>query len=135
MKPKSKPSPARVKVFADPASHAALETLKSLQLELRRLRSLAKEITAAYLTKLEARAQELSDRLGEASAIDAGVVGVMLKKVRNLDVKPNKGRRKDLRKIEELLDAIGIDIDALVDGSEKPAAADAHPKKRRSRRA
>lgn len=134
-----KRTPARRPASADPGSQAAFEALKSLQLELRRLRSLAKEIAAAYVSKLEARAEQMADRLGEAAAIDAGAIGVILKKIRDLNVKPHKGRRKDLRKLEELLETIHADVDSVVEDKEPTAAGDPaskpKEKKRRNQRA
>ena len=126
---------SRRPVSSEPGSLAAFEALKSLQLELRRMRSLAKEIAAAYVSKLEARAEQMAARLGEVTAIDAGAIGIVLKKIRDLNVKPHKGRRKDLRKLEELLEAIQADVDGLVDGAEKPAPGGSNEKKRRPQRA
>lgn len=127
---------SRRSASAEPGSLAAFEALKSLQMELRRMRSLAKEIAAAYVSKLEARAEQMADRLNEVATIDAGAIGIVLKKIRGLNVKPHKGRRKDLRKLEELLEGMQSDVEALVDGSDKPATAgESNEKKRRPQRA
>ncbi len=127
-----KRNPSRRPVSSEPGSLAAFEALKSLQLELRRMRSLAKEIAAAYVSKLEARAEQMAARLSEATAVDAGAIGIVLKKIRDLNVKPHKGRRKDLRKLEDLLELIQADVEALADGAEKSVPGESNEKKRRT---
>lgn len=123
---------------AAPDPSAALETMKTLQVELRRIRSLVKEIAAAYIPRLESRAEEVSGRLKEATAADAGELKQMLLKIRRLSVKPQKGRRKDLKKMEALLEELSEDADRVVERSEKISAASsntASEKKRRHGRA
>ncbi|OGH56191.1 MAG: hypothetical protein A3G34_13580 [Candidatus Lindowbacteria bacterium RIFCSPLOWO2_12_FULL_62_27] len=125
---------SKSKVQAEPGSQVVFEALKSLQIEIRRIRSLAKEIAAAYVSKLEAQAEQIAGRLGEATAVDAGAVAIILRKIRDLNVKPHKGRRKDLRKLEDLLVVLGMAVDQLVDGAEKPADAPASGKSKNKKR-
>lgn len=81
---------------------AAAEKLRALQLELRRLRSLAREIAARYLQKQEARLARLAELLAELKDPDPAFFAGLLHELSALEVKNHKGRRKDLARIEDL---------------------------------
>ena len=92
---------------------------KSLQVELRRIRSLVKEIAANYAAKLESRAEATARVLDEIELDPKEDFRRLIKNVRDLTVKPNKGRRKDLRQLEELIDKLRVDIDTIREKQEK----------------
>ena len=98
---REKAKTARRQKAAARAAEAA-EKLRALQLELRRLRSLVKEIAGRYLQKQEARLARLAELLAELKDADPAFFGGLLHELRGLDVKARKGRRKDLARIEDL---------------------------------
>lgn len=98
---REKAKAARQKKAAARAA-AAAEKLRALQLELRRLRSLVKEIAARYLQKQEARLTRLSELLAELRDPDPAFFAGLLHELSALDIKHHKGRRKDLARIEDL---------------------------------
>jgi hypothetical protein len=80
--------------------------------DLDQLRGLLRESVRAYSAKLEAEIVRVREALGEEARKrkptsphfkDARDIGTL---VRNLDVKPEKGRRRDLKKIESLVEDI-----------------------------
>lgn len=81
---------------------AAADQLRALQLELRRLRSLFKEIAGRYVSKQEARITRLAELLADLKDADPKFFAGLVHELRTLEVKTNKGRRKDLARIEEL---------------------------------
>ena len=80
-----------------------------LILETRRLRALFSEIAERYVAETEARIASVVHGI-ETTELPPGKVDAMLEIVRGLTVKPQKGRRKDLARIErateELLRAL-----------------------------
>ena len=83
---------------------------EELVIELRRLRSLMQEVTNTYLIRVTAMIQHLVERFEEhpggyttdESEISGQTHEQILSAIRQLDVKPQKGRRKDLKRIENL---------------------------------
>ncbi len=76
-----------------------------LLLETRRLRSLFSEIAERYVAEMEARIASAVQAV-ETGALPPGKIDAMLKTVRGLTVKPQKGRRKDLARIEKATDTL-----------------------------
>ena len=72
-----------------------------LVLELRRLRAMFSEIAERYVADAEGRIAALVESV-EGKPLPAARAGRMLKIVRDLSVKPRKGRRKDLARIEKV---------------------------------
>lgn len=72
-----------------------------LVLELRRLRALFSEIAERYVANTEGEIVAVIETI-EGKPLAAAKVEAMLKLVRDLTVKPQKGRRKDLARIEEV---------------------------------
>jgi len=70
-----------------------------LVLELRRLRAMFAEIAERYVANAEGEIAGVIDAV-DGKSISAARVGKMLEVVRGLSVKPRKGRRKDLARIE-----------------------------------
>jgi hypothetical protein len=70
-----------------------------LVLELRRLRAMFTEITERYIANAEGEIAAVIDAV-EGRPLPAARVEKMLEVVRALSVKPRKGRRKDLARIE-----------------------------------
>jgi phage-related protein len=74
---------------------------------LQNLRSAARETSRVYLSKIEHDILELIDSVA-ASPARKGLTTRSLQKVlevlENLSLKPEKGRRKDLRRIEEAIE-------------------------------
>lgn len=70
-----------------------------LVLELRRLRAMFTEIAERYVANAEGEIAAVIEAV-EGKSLPAARVEKMLAVVRNLSVKPRKGRRKDLARIE-----------------------------------
>jgi hypothetical protein len=70
-----------------------------LVLELRRLRAMFTEIAERYVANAEGEIAAVIDAV-EGKTLPAARVEKMLEVVRGLSVKPRKGRRKDLARIE-----------------------------------
>jgi len=78
----------------------------SVQMELKRLRSLIEEITSAYLIKRQAQIESFISAISEnESAKEERLKDIrkMQKGLRSLKVKPEKGRYKDLKRVENLI--------------------------------
>ena len=75
-----------------------------LIVEMRRIRSLFVEIGERYLADTEGSIVALIGELDQRK-LPMPSVDRLLKDVRSLSVKPRKGRRKDLARIEMLVDA------------------------------
>ena len=80
---------------------------------LRRLRQITRETAQAYLLKIDADLGALIKRLGEgtvkadnARQLKNSALKQLLKTAKTIDLKPEKGRRKDLRKIEKTVVAM-----------------------------
>ena len=76
-----------------------------LVLELRRLRAMFTEIAERYVANAEGEIAAVIEAV-EGKSLPAARVEKMLKVVRNLSVKPRKGRRKDLARIETIAAAL-----------------------------
>jgi len=70
-----------------------------LVLELRRLRAMFSEIAERYVANAEGEIAAVIETV-EGKSLPATRIDGMLKIVRDLSVKPRKGRRKDLARIE-----------------------------------
>jgi hypothetical protein len=70
-----------------------------LVLELRRLRAMFTEIAERYVANAEGEIAAVIEAV-EGKPLSVARVGKMLEIVRALSVKPRKGRRKDLARIE-----------------------------------
>lgn len=77
-----------------------------LAVELRRLRAMFVEISGRYTANMEARIAELI-KTAEDRRVSAAGVSDLLQMVRAPNVKPQKGRRKDLARIEKTVRAAG----------------------------
>src|SRR5512139_1608390 len=84
-------------------------TRDMLVLELRRLRALFSEIAERYLADTEAGIVH-AIRTVEGKPLSAARVERMLKRVHDLSVKPRKGRRKDLARIEKVVASLRKDL-------------------------
>ncbi|MGZ9265409.1 MAG: hypothetical protein ACXW4S_11745, partial [Candidatus Deferrimicrobiaceae bacterium] len=73
-----------------------------LVLELRRLRAMFTEIAERYVANSEGEIAAVIDAV-EGRTLPASRVEKMLETVRALSVKPRKGRRKDLARIETIV--------------------------------
>ena len=78
---------------------------KPLDIELNRLRSMFKEIVENYATKVEGEIAQLQEVIAEHGSAGGRVQAVqaMLTSIRQLKLKPEKGRRKDLKRIHDLV--------------------------------
>ncbi|MBI3415362.1 MAG: hypothetical protein HY043_08590 [Verrucomicrobia bacterium] len=80
---------------------------KELLNRLQRLRQITRETALAYLTKIDLDLSAIVKRLtddgkaGKRRPLKGGTLKQMLKLAKKIDLKPAKGRRKDLRKIEK----------------------------------
>lgn len=99
--PVAKPAPAPrniAKVLGSKPSRKV--TREMLLLETRRFRAMFSEIAERYVANTEGKIASVIDAI-EATTLSAKKVAAMLKAVRGLAVKPQKGRRKDLLRIEK----------------------------------
>jgi hypothetical protein len=76
-----------------------------LVVEMRRVRAIFVEIGERYLADIEGSIVSIIDDLAQRK-LPPDRVERLLKEVRELDVKPRKGRRKDLGRIESLVDTL-----------------------------
>jgi hypothetical protein len=76
-----------------------------LLLELRRLRALFHEISERYVANVEGKSASLIKSVEEGK-LPAAKVARLLEGIRDLTVKPQKGRRKDLARIERTIEAL-----------------------------
>jgi len=80
-----------------------------LVLELRRLRAMFTEISERYVANAEGEIAAVIDAV-EGKSLNAARVEKMLEVVRALSVKPRKGRRKDLARIETVTASLRKEI-------------------------
>lgn len=87
---------------------AVRRSCEALEAELGRLRALVREVGEAYVTNLEAEVvqiqTDLASSVGDLSR-DEPLIR-MLEEIRDLRVKPAKGRMKDLKRIDALIDRL-----------------------------
>lgn len=76
-----------------------------LLIETRRLRAMFSEIAEHYVANTEGKIASVIDAV-EARTLPAAKIDGMLKAVRDLTVKPQKGRRKDLSRIEKAAEGL-----------------------------
>ena len=76
-----------------------------LLIETRRLRAMFSEIAEHYVANTEGKIASVVDAI-EARTLPAKKIDGMLKAVRGLTVKPQKGRRKDLSRIEKAAETL-----------------------------
>lgn len=82
---------------------------RELVTALRALRILVREIGGNYLAGLQSDLAHIEQTVREAESGKtrprkrAAHMGRLLDKLKRLDVKPNKGRRRDLKRIEKLI--------------------------------
>lgn len=101
----SPPGPAHKIKDAFPRKPSARMARERLVVEMYRLRSLFAEIAQRYTADTEARIAALITT-AESKTIPPTKVSEMLDSVGSVDVKPRKGRRKDLARIEKVVDAL-----------------------------
>lgn len=84
------------------------EACDTLAAELGVLRTQVREVGEAYLTNLEAEIVQIrSDVASMAEDMgDDGAVCRMIDEIRGLRIKPGKGRMKDLKRIDTLIDRL-----------------------------
>jgi hypothetical protein len=101
-KPPAVPRNIAAALGRKPSRKAAREMLL---LETRRLRAMFSEIAERYVANTEGKIASVTDAI-EARTLPAEKIDGMLKAVRALTVKPRKGRRKDLSRIENTLETL-----------------------------
>lgn len=85
-------------------------TREMLVLELRRLRALFSEIAERYLADTEGGIVAAISAI-EGKPLSAARIDKMLKRVHDLSVKPRKGRRKDLARIEKVVASLRKELE------------------------
>jgi hypothetical protein len=95
------PAPAGKKRIAAALARKPTRTVAKdmLVLELRRLRAMFKEIAERYAANTEGEIAAVIEVV-EGKSLSVARAGKMLEVLRALSVKPRKGRRKDLARIE-----------------------------------
>jgi len=83
---------------------------RALEIELRHLRALLREVAANYVSKLEADIERVVEAIGDneerkGGDAQAGQVELrdVLNRIRTLKVKPGKGRRRDVKRMDKLI--------------------------------
>jgi hypothetical protein len=110
-RPARKPPPARKIASALSRPPTAKRSRDILVLELRRLRSLFLEIAERYVANVEGKSAALIKSVEDGKPSSA-TVAELLEGIRDLEVKPQKGRRKDLARIERTIEAIRKSLEA-----------------------
>ena len=102
--PGPKPAPAQIAkaLKGRPSRKVSREMLI---LETRRLRAVFSEVAERYVGEVEARIASVSSII-ETQKLSPGKIDAMLATVRELAVKPQKGRRKDLARIEKVAEKL-----------------------------
>src|SRR5512134_2254451 len=100
-----KPPPARKIAAALARPPSAKRSREVLVLELRRLRALFLEIAERYVANVEGKSASLIKAV-EQGKLPAAKVDELLAGIRDLAVKPQKGRRKDLARIERTIETL-----------------------------
>jgi hypothetical protein len=103
--PAPKPPPARKIAAALSRPPTAKRSREILVLELRRLRALFIEISERYVANVEGKSAALIKSVEERK-LSSAKVAELLEGIRDLAVKPQKGRRKDLARIERTIATI-----------------------------
>jgi hypothetical protein len=105
--PASPPKAPHAKNLAAALSRprTAKRSREILVLELRRLRALFLEIAERYVANVEGKSAALIKSVDEGK-LSAAKVTELLEGIRDLAVKPQKGRRKDLARIERTIEAL-----------------------------
>ncbi len=101
-KPPAAPRNIAAVLGRKPSRKAAREMLL---IETRRLRAMFAEIAEHYVANMEGKIASVIDAV-EARTLSAEKVDGMLKALRDLTVKPQKGRRKDLSRIEKAAESL-----------------------------
>lgn len=84
------------------------KTIASLETELARLRTMLRESGETFIANLEAEIVQLGSSVAELEdglESDRGIRR-MVSEIRDLRVKPGKGRRRDLKRIDDLVDRL-----------------------------
>jgi hypothetical protein len=100
--PRPAPKDIRAALARKPTRKIAREMLV---LEVRRLRALFTEIAERYVANTEGKIVAAIEAV-EGKPLPPAKVGELLKLVRDCAVKPQKGRRKDLARIEKVAASI-----------------------------
>jgi hypothetical protein len=89
--------------------------------ELKRLRASVKDITESFLLRSESEIETLAGYIAVMSAKESRQINrTWLKELRSSSFKPAKGRLKDLKKIDYLLDDL---LNMIIEIQSKPIAA------------
>ncbi len=100
--PAPKAPPARKIAAALSRPPTAKRSREILLLELRRLRALFIEISERYVANVEGNSAALIKSVEEGK-LSSARIAELLEGIRDLAVKPQKGRRKDLARIERTI--------------------------------
>jgi len=86
---------------------------KDVLVRLQGIRSVAKEVSRSYLANLEHGILEISDLVngtadegGKKKGLKSATLERMINILENTSLKPEKGRRKDLRRIDQAIEAM-----------------------------
>lgn len=96
------------------AEHTDASPAKSVLEELERARLSAREVVSAYAARLDEEIVRIS-QLVESGAAGEKISGSKLRDMRDMltvlrttSLKPGKGRRKDLKKVDSLLEDLSL---------------------------
>jgi hypothetical protein len=106
LKGKSKPEAAPRNIAAVLGHKPSRKTAREMLLiETRRLRAMFSEIAEHYVANTEGKIASIIDAI-ETRKLPTEKIDGMRKAVRDLTVKPQKGRRKDLSRIEKAAETL-----------------------------
>jgi septal ring factor EnvC (AmiA/AmiB activator) len=92
-------------------------TQQDLAAALRALRLLVKEVGGNYLSALQADVARVEKEVADAQQGETfarkqlSELSAMLKRITELDVKPQKGRRRDLKEIDKIITRLSDIVD------------------------
>lgn len=98
-------------------SASATPTQRDLAVALQTLRLLVKETGGNYLARLQSEVARLQHAIADARAADAAgrpqraELRRMLRWINRLDIQPAKGRRRDLKALEQLIARLSNRVD------------------------
>lgn len=118
--PESSPADAKPKGHGS-LSAQSVSLQKSIQSELKHLRVMLKTVAQKFLLRAEGQIESLARELSEPNLSDtfAGLTPEQVEKslrairdlIKTLKVRPDRGRHKDLKRIENLLESISWILD------------------------
>jgi hypothetical protein len=88
-----------------------MKTKRELTDSLHTLRLLVREVGGNYLASLQSEVARLEQLVKSADHATGKQIAAMLRAIAALDIKPQKGRRRDLKELDRLISKLSDTID------------------------